>query len=68
MRLEKRNGQWWIADVPGSPDQGPYSDRWEADDDMEGLQRYETLKPHEISVDSPLARRIAGAAVQLELC
>lgn len=57
MKAIKRPDGWYIVDVPGSPDQGPYASRWEAEEDLEGLERYETLKPHEISCDSPLARR-----------
>lgn len=57
-KLSKINGQWWIVGVPNDeklpdlPGIGPYANKWDADEDMEGLERYGTLKPRDISIDS----------------
>lgn len=70
MKLSKINNQWWITDCPPDhklpelPGIGPYDNRWDAEADLEGLERYDSYKPREISVDSPLCRR---GAVQLVL-
>ena len=63
MRPEKIGQEWWIVDcpegwrLPSLPGIGPYTSRWDADEDMEGLLRFPTFTPREISVDSPLAKK-----------
>ena len=40
MRLIEDQDGWWIADVPGMHNFGPYDMRSEARDDLRGLERY----------------------------
>lgn len=64
MNIRKLDdGKWWIVGVPDDcklpelPGVGPYENRWDAEDALESQEKYDNWKPHEISCDSPLARK-----------
>jgi len=44
VKLVKRDDGWWIAEVPGGGDCGPYATKAEADEDRRGLERTEKNK------------------------
>lgn len=66
MKLQKINNEWWIIDChpdekrPELPGIGPYASKWDAQEDMDGLERYRTLTPRQISVDSKARKETHG--------
>ncbi len=40
MKTVKRAGQWWITEVPGCLDCGPYETKDEAEDNRHGMERF----------------------------
>lgn len=40
MKLDRIDGEWWIIDIPGGGNAGPYGTKQEANDDRIGLERF----------------------------
>ena len=46
MKIERdEHGCWWIRDIPGGGDCGPYDTKQEANDDRIGLARFAAANP-----------------------
>ena len=41
MRLKRKKDGWWIVGAKWWDDHGPYEDKDEAEDDLEGLEKFE---------------------------
>jgi hypothetical protein len=40
MKPERREDGWWITEIPGCEDCGPYDTKADATDDMQGVKRF----------------------------